>query len=355
MTTVALVMIAKNEAAVIGRCLESVKPLVDEMVVVDTGSSDNTKEIALSYGALVYDFQWTDNFSDARNFALSKTTCQWALVLDADDYITNDCGPALRQFIEGVPAIGRVKIIDKFKGKDGDSYAQSFVSRLYPSHLRYSGVIHEQLNSDLPRIIVGIEYNHDGYYQNTRSQRNIPLLQKVLATDPSNAYYHYQIAKEYRGLEDHAAAYNHLEQAYRHGDPRAGFYPNIVVDLVYAAMGCEKLKEVLEVVQLARSKWQDYSDIHFVSGLYYLELIMKHTAKYMNLLPEIERCYLTCLEIGENNQYDSVLGTGSYLAYHNLGVFYEVTGALENAKSCYEKASKEEYEPSKVRLRAMTH
>ena len=82
-------MIVKDEEENIERSLMSVKPVVDEMIVVDTGSTDRTKDIARSLGAKVYDFQWTDSFSDARNFSLSKATGKWILVLDADEVISS--------------------------------------------------------------------------------------------------------------------------------------------------------------------------------------------------------------------------------------------------------------------------
>jgi glycosyltransferase involved in cell wall biosynthesis len=86
-------MIVKDEEETIARALMSVKPVVSEMIVIDTGSTDRTKDIAEKLGAKVYDFQWTDSFSDARNFSLSKATGDWILVLDADEVIsTRDYG-----------------------------------------------------------------------------------------------------------------------------------------------------------------------------------------------------------------------------------------------------------------------
>ena len=85
--TISLCMIVKNEEKNIGSCLDSISPLVDEMIVVDTGSTDRTKDIARAFGAKVYDFGWTDNFSEARNFSLSKASGDWILVLDADEVI----------------------------------------------------------------------------------------------------------------------------------------------------------------------------------------------------------------------------------------------------------------------------
>jgi glycosyltransferase involved in cell wall biosynthesis len=97
--SLSLCMIVKNEELNIGRSLESVQPLVDEMIVVDTGSTDRTKDIAKELGAKVYDFAWTDSFADARNFALSKATSDWILILDADEVISASDHEALKKLI----------------------------------------------------------------------------------------------------------------------------------------------------------------------------------------------------------------------------------------------------------------
>jgi len=93
-------MIVKNEEDNIERALISVKPAVDEMIVVDTGSTDRTKDIARALGAKVYDFKWTDNFSDVRNFSLSKASGKWILVLDADEAISPLDHEKLRRLVE---------------------------------------------------------------------------------------------------------------------------------------------------------------------------------------------------------------------------------------------------------------
>lgn len=87
MITISLCMIVKNEKDVIGRCLSCVKDIVDEIIIVDTGSTDNTKEIAKNFTDKIYDFKWIDNFSSARNFSFSKATKDYILWLDADDII----------------------------------------------------------------------------------------------------------------------------------------------------------------------------------------------------------------------------------------------------------------------------
>lgn len=83
-------MIVKDEEETLGRCLNCVKTFVDEIIIVDTGSKDKTKEIAKSFNAKIYDFQWINDFSAARNYAFSKATSEYILWLDADDFITDD-------------------------------------------------------------------------------------------------------------------------------------------------------------------------------------------------------------------------------------------------------------------------
>ena len=88
--TISLCMIVKDEEKVLERCLKSVKPLVDEMIIVDTGSTDNTAKIAESLGAKVFDFAWADDFAAARNYAFSLASGDYLLWLDADDFITSE-------------------------------------------------------------------------------------------------------------------------------------------------------------------------------------------------------------------------------------------------------------------------
>jgi GT2 family glycosyltransferase/Flp pilus assembly protein TadD len=114
--TLSLCMIVKNEERHLPKCLMSVKALVDEMVIIDTGSSDRTRDIATAFGAQVYDFPWTGDFDKARNFSLSKAAGDWILILDADEVLSPNDHPAL------------LRLIAK-QGKTPASY--SFVSRNY--------------------------------------------------------------------------------------------------------------------------------------------------------------------------------------------------------------------------------
>jgi glycosyltransferase involved in cell wall biosynthesis len=99
---VSLTMIVKNEQENISACLESVRDLFDEIVVVDTGSTDRTKEIAREFGAKVFDFEWVDDFAAARNEALARATGDYAFWLDADDVVDPDQREKLQALFDGL-------------------------------------------------------------------------------------------------------------------------------------------------------------------------------------------------------------------------------------------------------------
>ena len=94
--TISLCMIVRDEEETIARCLETVEKIVDEIIVVDTGSVDRTKEIVEKYTSNIYDFQWIDDFAAARNFSFSKATQEYILWLDADDVLLEDAQEALK-------------------------------------------------------------------------------------------------------------------------------------------------------------------------------------------------------------------------------------------------------------------
>ena len=90
MVTMSLCMIVKNEEKVLRRCLDSLSDIADEIIIADTGSSDSTKDIALEYTSNVYDFQWTGDFAEARNFVSSKATKDYIYTADADEYLDDE-------------------------------------------------------------------------------------------------------------------------------------------------------------------------------------------------------------------------------------------------------------------------
>ncbi len=115
-STLSLCMIAKNEEQCLAKCLRSVEPVVDEMIIVDTGSTDRTKEIARAFGAKVYELEWPESFAEARNYSIFKASGQWILVMDADEVLSSSDYERLARPVKN--------------GKPG-SAAYSFITRNY--------------------------------------------------------------------------------------------------------------------------------------------------------------------------------------------------------------------------------
>ena len=148
MATISLCMIVKNEQDVLARCLESVQGICDEIIIADTGSTDRTKEIARRYTDKVYDFPWIDDFSAARNFALSKAEMDYCMWLDADDVLLPSDHLAvaeLKNNLDGVDVV-MMKYNVAF-GPDGSPTYSYFRERIFKNSpiFRFHGAVHEAI------------------------------------------------------------------------------------------------------------------------------------------------------------------------------------------------------------------
>ena len=175
---VSLCMIVKDEEANLARCLASVKPIVDEMVIVDTGSIDRTKDIAEFFGAQVFDFEWNGDFSAARNFSLSKAKGRWILIMDADEVISpkdygrfrklvsrKTKGPeaysvVTRNYCFKINSLGWTKNDGKYAGEEaGSGWLPSEKVRLFrgDNEICFEGAVHEMVDPVLKRMDIAIE------------------------------------------------------------------------------------------------------------------------------------------------------------------------------------------------------
>lgn len=353
MPKLSLTMIVRNEHKHLERCLNSVADIVDEIIIVDTGSTDNTKEIATSFNAKIFDFKWIDDFSAARNYSLEQSTGDWNLVLDADEYIVNDCKDDIFRFIRNETAVGRVKRIDEFIQNSETKYSNVYLSRLIPKNINYVGRVHEQIDTDLPRKNVNIEVFHDGYVYNNKTGRNLGILLMELEEKPFDDYILYQIGKQYKLNNQLVEAESYFEKSYKLVRPSDWYKPGLIVDFLYVIIGNRSFKKGLEIIHKESKQLSDFPDFHFVCGLFYMDLIFHNINEFGHLLPKIEQAYLNCLSIGETNKYDSVRGVGSFLACYNLGVYYETLGKNDKAIYYYQLASKDKYQPAINRLRKL--
>jgi glycosyltransferase involved in cell wall biosynthesis len=345
-----LAMIVKNEARCLARCLRSVKDIVDEIVIIDTGSTDNTVKIGKEFGGKISHFDWINDFSAARNFALDQTGGDWILVLDADEFASEAIGKEILEFIQKQQAIGRLKIVSDFRRNDQALRSQSYVSRLFPRGARFQGRIHEQIFSALPRINLHGELWHDGYLETQKSDRNTKLLLAELEREPDDTYLLYQLAIEYSSLEQAENAFQCLQKAFagiKYDEP---FAPNIVVDLLYTVMASKKFDAGTDAIIKSEKFLEDFPDFHLARGLFYMNLIRSNASKHIKDLPKIEQSFQRCLALGETDKYKSVRGSGSFLASYNLGTFYHAFGNGNGAKKCFETAASQGYEPAVAML-----
>jgi glycosyltransferase involved in cell wall biosynthesis len=349
-----LALIVKNEARCIARCLGSIHKVVDEIVVVDTGSTDDTVEIARGFGARIERFSWIDDFAAARNYSLQRATGDWILVLDADEYASESLGREIREFIQRRPAVGRLKIVSEFRQNGQLLRSQSFVSRLFPRGARFEGRIHEQIVSDLTRMNLSGELWHDGYLEVQKSDRNVRMLETELARAPGHVYYLFQLAIEYSSLDQPDKAFDCLKRAFDGAQLTEPFAPNLVVDYLYGIMQQKQFAAGLQVIARTGSMLDDFPDFHLACGLFYMNLVRNDPAKHIAHLPRIEASFRRCLELGDTDKYKSVRGTGTFLAHYNLGTFYHVFGETAPARQCFEAAAAAAYEPAVKFLKGAT-
>jgi tetratricopeptide (TPR) repeat protein len=222
--TISLCMIVKDEEKFLSKCLESVKDYVDEIIVVDTGSKDKTKDIALGFGAKVFDFTWVDDFSKARNFSLTKATKDWILILDADEIIhrkgmerigeliNKDAGGYLltqKNYTNDRNVTGFV--LDKSEFFEG--YYPSKIVRLFKNSpgLEFKGRVHERVDDSVGKILdSGVDIEHFQFlkgkdFVDEKQLKYFELLkkkEKEVVKDPKVYFDMGVIYNNYKGMTD---------------------------------------------------------------------------------------------------------------------------------------------------------
>jgi len=220
---ISLCMIVRDEEKSLPQCLNSVKDIVDQMVIVDTGSLDNTIQIARSFGAEVYSYKWSDHFSEARNESIKYATRDWILWLDADETLDPSSIPELKKIISDNNNFYNVKISSRNDHQNKVIYSDAH--RLFPNGLgiQFENRIHEQIyhsaiNAGIKEVISKIHIIHEGYNlseeeYHKKLRRNLPMLEKMVKEKKDYAYAHYTLAQNYSGLKEYDKAVKHFEIA----------------------------------------------------------------------------------------------------------------------------------------------
>lgn len=275
--SVSLCMIVKNEAKVLARCLDSVQGLVDEIVIVDTGSTDRTKEIAGRYTALIYDYEWKQDFSDARNFAGSKAGGDWIFVLDADEYV--DRGN-LEEIISGLATVDVVvdaltAKIYNFTGFHGENVVVHSYFKFYRNRpdIYYFRALHEQLkkdNAELKQAESGLIVYHSGYLPQTqsakaKSERNRALLDKELEAG-QQAFDYFNLGNELSGSEPEEALRCYQKAFKGKKDIHEVWVPFCLIKIVMCLIALNRYADALRVIGDAEQLYSKKPDFPCLRG-----------------------------------------------------------------------------------------
>lgn len=335
MKQLALVMIVRDEAATIGRCLASARALVDEIVVLDTGSRDATPDIARSHGAQVHHFTWCDDFAAARNAALDHSSAAWNLVLDADEWLEDASRAALDPVLAGPPVIGLLPVASDFDLQGRVERSVSWIARLLPREVRYAGRVHEQPVSGLPRRRLALAVRHDGYREAGLARkrgRNAGLLLRALEDAPGDPYLLYQLGKNHEVGDEFAEAVPNYLGALAQVASDAPYRHDLVVRTLFSMKKAGQHEAAIHLADQEMPNWPQSPDYYFALGDLLLDWATLNPDAAGELLPMVEASFLRCLEIGEQPELDgAVRGRGSWLAAHNLAVFYESLGDTARA------------------------
>jgi tetratricopeptide (TPR) repeat protein len=281
-TRITLSMIARNEAEYLEECLKSVQGVVDEIVLVDTGSTDATPRIAEKYGAKVIHAEWQNDFAAARNIALQHATGDWILVLDADERLTPESKQAILNAARHPQFVGYyLEILNEIR--EGDYFVHRLV-RLFRRmpYARWEGAIHEQI---IPSLVshkgriatVAAQVRHLGYSKEVmrsrdKAQRNIEIILRELERDPDDLFHKFNLANTYFALGDYEQAAYWAEQTcpYLRGDE--DYAGQIWADWVESLTHLERYEAALQVGADALARGIDHPMVHYTLAIVYARM-----------------------------------------------------------------------------------
>ena len=320
-----LAMIVRNEEFFLPQCLESVKGIVDDMVIVDTGSTDRTVEIAESFGARVIHIPWPNDFAKARNVGLDAVKTPWVLVMDADEELVKEDLSILEKAIQMPQAdaynIRIVSVMDR-----AEDISESYVTRLFRSHpkVRYEGSVHEQIFNTLNAIgfklaHIPMRLIHKGYLSSVvqgrnKAERNRKLLEEQVRDNPKNGYMSWQLAQTYYGEGRFAESIEASRKALRLFEVNNPLWVLAQVTYARALMAISQPKKALRVLAEGKLSHPQYTDFFYLDGM-----ILMGQEKW----EAARQAFLHCLELGEASAYLMTdTGVGGFKALYRIAQTY---------------------------------
>ncbi len=340
-------IIGKNEEKILDKCLSALLPYGYEIIFVDTGSTDSTREIASKYTDKVYDFQWINDFSAARNFSISKATNEYILPIDCDEIVTSfDKGQTEKLIFANPDKVGRLLRINEFVRDDNTVDSEEPVSRLFSKKLyHYEGSIHEQIvrfdkgevfHYSFPLTMLHSGYEGDIDTRKKKTTRNRDLLEIELNNNPSDPYILYQLGKSYFMEAEYTKALEYFDKVLSLDvNPALEYVSNCVESYGYCLIYTKQYEAALGL-EGVYEEFATSADFVFLMGLIYMN---------NGLLDEAVEQFFKATKMS----YAKVQGVNSYRAYYNIGVIYECVGDIEDAKKYYVLAG--DFSPAKDRLK----
>jgi tetratricopeptide (TPR) repeat protein len=340
--TLSLCMIVRDEEQMLPRCLRAVAGAVDEIVIVDTGSSDATIEIARSFGARVIEREWTGSFADARNASFEAASGDWLMYLDADELLVREDVQLLRALTGRTWREAFYLSETHYTGDrgDGTALAQNAlrVFRNRPEY-RFQGRLHEQIAESLPTYLPerfeasDVRIEHYGFLGVVRdgrekSRRNIELLERQRAESAPSPFLHFNLGSEYAAAGDATAALRELERSWAllqsHPDRDSfQFTPALIVRLVKALRACGRPREALARAADGLERFPDFTELVLEQAFAAVALGQQERAIEL---------YERCIEMGDPpRRYTARVGCGTYLPRTHLASLMRSRGELEQA------------------------
>ncbi|WP_143709797.1 glycosyltransferase family 2 protein [Paraclostridium bifermentans] len=278
-------MIVKNEEKNIKRCLDSIESIADEIIIVDTGSNDETLNICSNYNAKVINHKWNNDFSEARNVSLEYATKDYILFLDADEEISKEDLKKLKALLSSKKlAEGYFfRLTNIINGIEVGEYA---VFRFFKNKRKYRfrGKVHEQIanciqkhNKDKCIENIDIKIYHYGYDPNkvnieSKYKRNMGIL-NTYTEEEKDAYYFYVLGNEYARITDFKSAIESYQKSLDLMELKYNyvFYPYLILNIVKAYSNEKQFYESIKFIEKIRLSIPNFKDLYFMECLAYIE------------------------------------------------------------------------------------
>jgi FkbM family methyltransferase len=334
-------MIVRDNARTIEACLRSIKPWVDEVVVVDTGSKDETPRFAQRLGARLFRFPWCDDFSAARNESLRHARGEWVFWMDSDDTIDADCGRRLKE-LAARPAdpsvLGYVMQVHCPGAGAGGHVDVTVVDhvKLFRNRpdLRFEGRIHEQILPAIRRaggeaawtdlFVVHSGYDHSPEGQQRKLERDLRLLHLELKERPDHPFTLFNLGMTYADVADYRRGAEFLRRSIAHSGPAESHLRKAYALLVYCEAQLGESQAAGETCRRGLELFPDDLELRFRKG------ILLHAA---GRLREAAQAYEDILRHQGERYFTSVdRGMQGFKARQNLALVYTDLGDLARAE-----------------------